>query len=129
MTYVSRIRKNKDDKDKEEKRSKSKPGSGNCWKKGITISQEFNLLTENSNRKENKQYLKSQIKSLQMPIELNKFTNHRNTESNYNQSVQFTQTSNRNEPKQKLSEIKLDKSMTYEKAMSYLHNALASLDI
>lgn len=61
---------------KEEERSKSKPGSGRCWKKGITITEEFNLTTEN-NRHPGINC--SEIKALKKPILLNKF----NVENNY----------------------------------------------
>lgn len=49
----------------------NKPGTGNCWKKGITLNNEFNLRTEKRHILHNQNY--DDIKSLNMPIMLNKF--------------------------------------------------------
>lgn len=122
FSYVSRIKNKRQEREKEEKRSQSKPGSGNCWKKGITISNEFNLLTENPGRRElNRSGYKGEIKSLYKPLVLNKFCVEKGTKQVY-QRPKSTE-------KVKLSEVNIDKAMTYEKAMSYLHSALNALDI
>jgi hypothetical protein len=115
----------------------NKPGTGNCWKKGITVSEEFNLYTEN-NKHPNIGH--SEIKSLQKPILLNKYNLNNNYQpgdqrlntKSYNQletEVLTTQDKNVNRNEMKNSEVRIDKSMTYEKAMDYLHNALINLDI
>lgn len=59
----------RENKEKEMQRSKSKPGSGKCWKKGITISEEFHLATEQNSINRSS----TNIRALNKPIVLNKF--------------------------------------------------------
>lgn len=69
--YVSRVRGLREAKEKEQYHNQNKPGSGNCWKKGITISEEFNLTTK---KNKHPPIGHSDIKSLQMPLVLDKYT-------------------------------------------------------
>lgn len=88
--YVTRVRKLRATQEEERKRSKSKPGSGNCWKKGITISEAFNFNTEKKQRTVGNQ---TSIKSLNKPIMLNKY----NVNNNYNPGDHRLHTKNYNE--------------------------------
>lgn len=62
---------------KERNRSRSKPGSGNIWVKGVTKCEEFKLNTENIRHPSRG---KSVIKSLQMPVRLKKFDTDNNSQ-------------------------------------------------
>lgn len=62
----------RDNQEKEKVRSQSKPGNGNCWKKGITISEEFNLSCEKTR---GPSIGKLEIKSLSKPLMLSKYNN------------------------------------------------------
>lgn len=122
-SFLSRMNKLRTSKEEENKRSLSKPGSGNCWKKGITISNSFNLLTEdrstNGNRRDFKKY-GIDLKSLNKPMVLSKFKNENNQTK-----VPFQ----KNENKPKISEISFQNDKDYNAAVCFLHNALVSLDI
>lgn len=139
LTYVNRIRKVKLDKEEEIKRSKSKPGSGNVWKRGVTKIEEFHLLTE-QNKEKHAPIGFSKIKSLKKPLNLNKFLltseyipghNRIDTKSYYELTNEINCLTEKSDKfiKEKDPYIKLENETTYEKALDYLHSALVTLDI